>query len=185
MLWSGSQGEIVAYDPHVSDGKLLCIYNQLSFFSPSAEIIGSELGTDQTGPIRDWPAGRPTKYRGECGGLQPSLYHHRDSSSMLTSPPRHTIFEGGKLKPGFYKIQNLVSKTYVDIHEHTMGVCCRPASTLEKDDGIVCTPRFPAFSLANPAFAVGSPVVRRWVYNSHGSRTFRRFMCSLTTYTTT
>ena len=30
-----------------------------------------------------------------------------------------SIFEDGKLKPVIYKIQNLYSQTYLDIHEHS------------------------------------------------------------------
>ena len=78
-----------------------------------------------------------------------------------------TIFEDGKLKPGLYKIQNLQSKTYLDIHEHSMEVCCRPASALEENDGIVRTPRRSTLSLANPLVTVGSPSVRCWLYDSH------------------
>ena len=37
-----------------------------------------------------------------------------------------SIFEGGKLKPGIYKIQNIVGQTYVDIREHNKELCCRP-----------------------------------------------------------
>lgn len=60
---------------------------------------------------------------------------------MPSTPPGYTIFEDGKLKPGLYKIQNLASKTYLDIHEHSMELYCRPTAALEKDDGVVCTPR--------------------------------------------
>ena len=42
-----------------------------------------------------------------------------------------SIFEGGRLKPGIYKIQNLYSQTYLDIHEHSRETCCRPAHNLE------------------------------------------------------
>jgi hypothetical protein len=47
-----------------------------------------------------------------------------------------SIFRDGKLKPGIYKIQNLVGQTYVDItHVDTRGqvgeLCCRPATLLE------------------------------------------------------
>jgi len=59
---------------------------------------------------------------------------------MSTPSHGYTIFEDGKLKPGLYKIQNLLSGTYLDIHEHSMEVCCRPASALEKNDGIVRIP---------------------------------------------
>jgi len=146
------------------------------FFSPSARIIiGSELRTDQTDPIWGWLRNAVDCHALTAWTVQPVLYYHRRLSSMPNPPHNHTIFEGGKLKPGLYKIQNLVSKTYVDIHEHNMEVCCRPASALEKDDGIVRTPLFPTFSLANPAFTVGSPPVRRRLYDSHGSSLFERF----------
>ncbi|KAF9648165.1 hypothetical protein BDM02DRAFT_3187334 [Thelephora ganbajun] len=42
-----------------------------------------------------------------------------------------SIFKDGKLKPGIYKIQNIVSQTYVDIREHTRELCGRPATLLE------------------------------------------------------
>ena len=48
-----------------------------------------------------------------------------------------SIFEGGKLKPGIYKIQNLQSETYLDIHLHSKKVCCRPAQDLEDGRGLV------------------------------------------------
>jgi len=41
------------------------------------------------------------------------------------------IFESGKLKPGIYRIQNIVGQTYVDIREHSKELCCRPATLLE------------------------------------------------------
>jgi hypothetical protein len=48
-----------------------------------------------------------------------------------------SIFEDGTLKPGIYKIQNLYSQTYLDIHEHSKEVCCRPAKDLERRKGLV------------------------------------------------
>src|SRR6266478_3214681 len=36
-----------------------------------------------------------------------------------------SIFRNGKLKPGVYKIQNLYSQAYLDIHEHSRETCCR------------------------------------------------------------
>jgi len=42
-----------------------------------------------------------------------------------------SIFKDGKLKPVIYKIQNIVSQTYVDIREHTRELCGRPATLLE------------------------------------------------------
>jgi len=48
----------------------------------------------------------------------------------------HSIFKY-ELKPGIYKIQNLFSQTYMDIHEHTREVCCRPATALAEGNGLV------------------------------------------------
>ena len=48
-----------------------------------------------------------------------------------------SIFENGRLKPGIYKIQNLYTQTYLDIHEHSREMCCRPARDLEEGRGLV------------------------------------------------
>ena len=48
-----------------------------------------------------------------------------------------SIFEGGKLKSGIYKIQNLQSGTFLDIHEHSREVCCRPIANLGQGKGLV------------------------------------------------
>ena len=47
------------------------------------------------------------------------------------------IFENGRLKPGTYKIQNLYAQTYVDIHEDSRKLCCRPTQDLWEGKGIV------------------------------------------------
>jgi len=48
-----------------------------------------------------------------------------------------SIFVDGKLKPGTYKIQNLASKTYLEVLEHSNELCCRPDSVLTPDDAAV------------------------------------------------
>ena len=48
-----------------------------------------------------------------------------------------SIFEDGKLKPGIYKIQNIVGQTYLEIRDHSKQLCCRPASALEDGNGLV------------------------------------------------
>ena len=48
-----------------------------------------------------------------------------------------SVLEDGKLKPGIYKIQNIVGQTYVDIRDHSRELCCRPAAALE-GNGLVC-----------------------------------------------
>ena len=47
------------------------------------------------------------------------------------------IFENGRLKAGTYKIQNLYTGGYVDIHEHSREMCCRPAQELQEGRGTV------------------------------------------------
>ena len=51
-----------------------------------------------------------------------------------------SIFEGGRLKPGIYKIQNLYSQGYVDIYEHSREMCCRSAQDLGEGRGLVRPP---------------------------------------------
>ena len=48
-----------------------------------------------------------------------------------------SIFERGKVKPGIYKIQNLQTEGYLDIHLHSMEMCCRPANDLGVGRGLV------------------------------------------------
>lgn len=42
-----------------------------------------------------------------------------------------SIFADGSLKPGIYKIQNVVGHTYLDIRDESKELCCRPATVLE------------------------------------------------------
>jgi len=44
-----------------------------------------------------------------------------------------SIFTNGKLKPGIYKIQNIVGHTHVDIREDTRELCCRPTTILDSE----------------------------------------------------
>ena len=66
---------------------------------------------------------------------------HIALSTMNPNAP--SIFKDGKLKPGIYKIQNLCSETYLDIHRHSREVCCRPARDLEDGRGLV-SPHLPS-----------------------------------------
>ena len=54
-----------------------------------------------------------------------------------------SIFVGGKLKPGRYKVQNLASQTYLEVLEPSKELCCRPASVLSPEDALVITARTP------------------------------------------
>lgn len=58
---------------------------------------------------------------------------------MTTHTPKgsSSILQGGKLKSGIYKIQNVYTETYVDIETHSRSVCCRPAENLEEGNGLV------------------------------------------------
>ena len=60
-------------------------------------------------------------------------------STMAPPTTRNTssIFRNGKLKPGIYQIQHFCHKLYMDIHELSREVCCRPATDLEQGRGLV------------------------------------------------
>ena len=55
-----------------------------------------------------------------------------------------SIFKDGKLKPGFYKIQNIVAETFLDCEVHTKEMCCRPANELGEGKGLVSLSLSPA-----------------------------------------
>ena len=77
-----------------------------------------------------------------------------------------SIFKDGRLKPGIYKIQNLYSETYLDIHQHSKQVCCRPARDLEEGRGLVRMRPLPVARVLNTCkweikgFGVGYTVQR-------------------------
>ena len=48
-----------------------------------------------------------------------------------------SIFVDGKLKTGAYKVQNLASKTYLEVLEHSDELCCRPGTVLTPNDAVV------------------------------------------------
>ena len=56
--------------------------------------------------------------------------------AQMDNGPMH-IFVDGKLRPGTYKVQNLTSKTYLEVLEHSKELCCRPAAVLAPKDGLV------------------------------------------------
>jgi len=47
-----------------------------------------------------------------------------------------SIFERGRVRSGIYKIQNLQTEGYLDIHLHSMEMCCRPANDLGVGRGL-------------------------------------------------
>ena len=49
-----------------------------------------------------------------------------------------SILEGGKLKPGIYKIQNINTEAYVDVEVATRELCGRLAQNLGEGRGFVC-----------------------------------------------
>lgn len=55
----------------------------------------------------------------------------------MTFASPNSIFEDGKLKPETYKIQNIHTQTYLDFHESSGAVCCRPVENLEEGRGLV------------------------------------------------
>ena len=80
--------------------------------------------------------------RTRCRYVTPATIFVRSSTLVLTmtfnSPSEpSSILEGGELKAGIYKIQNLFAQTYLDIHEHSRELCCRPAEKLAEGRGLV------------------------------------------------
>ena len=55
----------------------------------------------------------------------------------ISTSDSSSIFEGGKLKPGIYKIKNIYTETFVDIEVHSREICCRPAKDLGEGRGLV------------------------------------------------
>ena len=58
------------------------------------------------------------------------LHPFPDTMTLTSANESDSVFRDGKLKPGIYKIQNIVSQTYVDIREQTRELCGRPAAAL-------------------------------------------------------
>lgn len=63
----------------------------------------------------------------------------RSATTMTYNTPESSlsIFQDGKIKPGIYKIQNIVSRTYVDTKDHLRELCGRPSSVLGSGGGQV------------------------------------------------
>ena len=76
--------------------------------------------------------------RAQCCRLSPNHHHldgeMRHSSSNIAGS---SIFQDGKLKPGIYRIRNIVSQTYVDIKDDVHELCGRPSTVLESGRGEV------------------------------------------------
>ena len=78
-----------------------------------------------------------------------------------------SIFKDGKLKPGVYKIQNIVGQTYVDIREHSRELCGRPATVLE-GKGLVGSCLYLALTILSLP-SVGNPAFGSRVYHTQSS----------------
>jgi hypothetical protein len=102
-------------------------------------------------PILFWPSG--------CGGFY-AVHQQGESQSVAgtrimylrsprvaaLAPPTmgfnstsssSSILKDGELKPGIYKIQNIYTETFLDIHVHSREVCCRPVKDLGEGRGLV------------------------------------------------
>ena len=79
---------------------------------------------------------------------------HFIALTLLTMNPHPTggsslIFQDGKLKPGIYKIQNVLTETYVDIEISSRIVCSRPAQNLGEGRGLVRLFLWPVVRVSN------------------------------------
>jgi hypothetical protein len=79
-----------------------------------------------------------------------------------------SIFEDGKLRPGIYKIMNIVGQTYVDIREHTKELCCRPAAA-SRGKGLVGSCLRLALPLHRWLSLVGNSPFGTRIYHTQGT----------------
>ena len=87
-----------------------------------------------TCPPRLCPAGAGC---GDCRSHIPRFLSPCSNAMTLTTADNSaSIFKGGKFRAGIYKIQNVCSRTYLDIREYTNELCGRPATVL-KGKGLV------------------------------------------------
>ena len=104
-------------------------YTCLAFGSPGTKYIRTKCGGVWRARVCTIPQ------RHDLLVFSTSLYVVVLIFPTMTSSS--SIFENGRLKPGIYKIQNLSSETYLDIHRHSKELCCRPARDLEDGGGLV------------------------------------------------
>jgi len=99
--------------------------------SPSGQFIAnlSELSESVAKPIKG----------GRCCSRWVQASHSSRTAVMLVPTPDDpmSIFKDGSLKPGVYKVQNLGCQTYLEVQEHSRGLCCRPATVLSPEDALV------------------------------------------------
>ena len=70
----------------------------------------------------------------------PSEFEYTRLPTVMHLTPTNdpmSIFVDGKLKPGSYKVQNLASKTYLEVLKHSDELCCRPGTVLTPNDAVV------------------------------------------------
>jgi len=79
-----------------------------------------------------------------------------------------SIFKDGKLKPGVYKIQNIVGQTYVDIREHVRELCGRPATVLEGNGLVGSRPHLTPITVVMITLVGNSPLWSR-LYHPQGA----------------
>ena len=65
-----------------------------------------------------------------------------------------SVFRDGRIKPGIYKILNVVGQTYVDIQEHSRELCGRPTTALE-GKGLVRSRSHSAHIVVTPIISSG------------------------------
>ena len=110
--------------------------------------------------------------------LSPTFHCSSSHTMVLTSTDDSvSILKDGKLKPGVYKIQNIVGQTYVDIREHSRELCGRPATVLEGKGLVGSCPYLALTILSLPS--VGNPAFGSRVYHTQSSVELRSsFLCT-------
>jgi len=93
---------------------------------------------------------------------------HPDTMALTSTDDPTSIFKDDKLKPGVYKIQNIVGQTYVDIREHVRELCCRPAAVLE-GNGLVGSRPHPTPIAVFMITSVGNSPLWSRLYHPQGA----------------
>jgi hypothetical protein len=79
-----------------------------------------------------------------------------------------SIFENGKIRPGVYKIRNIVSRTFVDTKDHVRELCGRPPTALERG-GAQVIPQSTHHTDVTDDQPVGDSPAWQRVHNSEGA----------------
>jgi len=120
----GARYRVLAQSPYL--GEPFWLQSKVAVRSIHCESLGAERKCGDT--HKRWPL---------LLQVGPSTTPFPAAMLVCTPDDPMSIFTDGNLQPGIYKVQNLASQTYLEIQEHSRGLCCRPATVLSPQDALV------------------------------------------------